>query len=79
MTGNSIKQDSRNEYRHREKIGDSKTTKFPVAMVIKCNILHEYKHEFSVPRRQKKLKVKLELLLLFFDVHQDVPLADVPE
>jgi hypothetical protein len=49
----------------REELGDSNMTKFPVAMVIKCNILHEYKHEFSVQRRQKKLKAKVEQLLFF--------------
>jgi hypothetical protein len=45
MKGSSIKQDSRDEYRHREKLGDSKTTKSAVAMVIKCNVRHECKHE----------------------------------
>jgi hypothetical protein len=70
MKGRSIKQDSRNEYRHREKLGDSKTTKSAVAMVIKCNVRHEYKHESSVPRCQKEPKSNL-VLFLFSDTQKD--------
>jgi hypothetical protein len=78
MKGSSIKQDSRNEYRHREKLGDSKTTKCTVAMVITCNVRHEYKHESAVPRRQKEPKSNL-VLFLFSDTQKGSHFTDVPE
>jgi hypothetical protein len=78
MKGSGIKQERRNEYRQREKeeLGDSKTTKAAVAMAIKRNVRHEYKHESLEQRSQRSQN---RSWCCFSDTQKYAHFADVPE